>query len=335
VPDFGLAADGGMTLDYGRRRFVVGFDEQLKPQVFDDAGNLRKVLPKPGAKDDPDLAPAAYRAFTGLKKDVRTVAADQIWRLERAMCAQRRWTVADFRALLVGHPLLWHLVRRLVWLHDEDGGDGGDGGGKVTAFRVAEDRTFADSADEVLTLPETGNVRIAHPVRLGNAVAAWSEVFADYEILQPFPQLGRPVETFTEEEAGSDRLDRVAGVTVSTGLALGLERVGWERGRPEDAGVQNEMVWYLSAGWMIVLETDPGFPVMSPGEWAEQKLGAVRIRATEGYKQYDITSTDWRRKISTGWRRKTSTTSPRFGDLDDLTTAELLFILARLRGSAA
>jgi hypothetical protein len=28
-----LDADGGMTLDYGPRRFVVGFDDQLKPYV--------------------------------------------------------------------------------------------------------------------------------------------------------------------------------------------------------------------------------------------------------------------------------------------------------------
>ena len=38
VPDFGLDADGSMVLDYGPRRFVVGFDEQLKPYVADEAG---------------------------------------------------------------------------------------------------------------------------------------------------------------------------------------------------------------------------------------------------------------------------------------------------------
>jgi hypothetical protein len=60
VPDFGLDTDGGMVLDYGPRRFTVGFDEQLKPYVTGEDGKRRKALPKPGAKDDATLAPAAW-----------------------------------------------------------------------------------------------------------------------------------------------------------------------------------------------------------------------------------------------------------------------------------
>ncbi|MFV2175281.1 hypothetical protein, partial [Actinomadura sp. LOL_011] len=74
VPDFGLDADGTMTLDYGRRRFTVGFDEHLKPFVTDEEGKRRKTLPKPGVKDDDVLAPAAYKRFGDLKKEARTVA---------------------------------------------------------------------------------------------------------------------------------------------------------------------------------------------------------------------------------------------------------------------
>ena len=38
VPDFGLDADGSLGLDYGPRRFTVGFDEPLKPYVVDEDG---------------------------------------------------------------------------------------------------------------------------------------------------------------------------------------------------------------------------------------------------------------------------------------------------------
>ncbi|TDD81050.1 hypothetical protein [Actinomadura rubrisoli] len=61
VPDFGLGDDGGLVLDYGQRRFVVGFDEQLRPYVADEDGTRRMSLPKPAAKDDQRLAPAAYQ----------------------------------------------------------------------------------------------------------------------------------------------------------------------------------------------------------------------------------------------------------------------------------
>ncbi|MER6815374.1 DUF4132 domain-containing protein [Spirillospora sp. NPDC000708] len=307
VPDFGLDADGGMALDYGPRTFTVGFDEQLKPVVFDDRGTLRKTLPKPGVKDDPEAAPAAHRAFTGLKKDVRTVAADQVRRLERAMAEQRRWTTGDFRRLFVQHPLLWHLVRRLVWLHD------GDGAGPV-AFRIAEDRTFADADDEALVLPESGEVRIAHPLHLGESLPAWSGVFADYEILQPFPQLGRPVHAFTAEEAAGNRLDRVAGTVVGVGKVLGLERRGWERGAAQDSGVQHCLT-RRTAGRAVMLDVSPGFPVMSPADWPEQTLGPVWIAESEVSDPYLTEAT--------------------FGELDDVAASELLLTLHDLAAQAA
>ncbi|QKG22251.1 DUF4132 domain-containing protein [Actinomadura verrucosospora] len=306
VPDFGLDADGGMTLDYGPRTFTVGFDEQLKPVVSDDRGQVRKALPKPGAKDDPEAAPAAYRAFTGLKKDVRTVAADQIRRLERAMAEQRRWTTGDFRRLFAGHPLLWHLVRRLVWLHD------GDGAAPV-AFRIAEDRTFAGVDDEAWTLPESGEVRIAHPVHLGESVPAWSEVFADYEILQPFAQLGRQVHAFTPEEAAGNRLERVAGTVVGVGKVLGLERRGWARGVPQDGGVQHCMTRGI-AGRTVVLDVSPGFPVMSPADWPEQTLGPVWIAGSEASDPHLAEAA--------------------FGELDAVEASELLLTLHTLAAQA-
>ncbi len=68
LPDFGLDDTGSLTLDYGPRRFVVGFDEQLKPFVADAEGKRLKALPKPGAKDDAERAPEAYRRFSGLKR---------------------------------------------------------------------------------------------------------------------------------------------------------------------------------------------------------------------------------------------------------------------------
>ncbi|HLU29595.1 MAG TPA: DUF4132 domain-containing protein, partial [Glycomyces sp.] len=92
VPDFGLGDTASLVLDYGPRRFRVGFDEQLKPFVADEEGKPRKSLPKPGVKDHAETAEAAYERFSQLKKDLRTVAADQVRRLERAMIEGRTWT---------------------------------------------------------------------------------------------------------------------------------------------------------------------------------------------------------------------------------------------------
>ncbi|WP_051712745.1 DUF4132 domain-containing protein [Spirillospora albida] len=219
VPAFGMDGGGALVLDYGPRRFTVGFDDQFRPQVADEDGTPRKSPPKPAKKDDPDLAPAAYRAFADLKKNVRTVAAHQRDRLERAMPARRRWSPDEFRDLIIGHPLVWHLARRLVWLAED--------GGAAAFFRVAEDRTFADVHDDAYDLPDTARVGIAHPVQLGGDLKAWAEVLADYEILQPFPQLDHPFVALDPEQRSSGVLTGLGGAVIDSERLYRLTYRGW------------------------------------------------------------------------------------------------------------
>ncbi|WP_344610172.1 DUF4132 domain-containing protein [Dactylosporangium salmoneum] len=271
VPDFGLDARGTLTLDYGPRQFVVGFDEQLRPYVTDPSGARRKDLPKPGARDDQRLAPEAYKAFAALKKDVRTVAADQIRRLETAMLTERTWPAADLRAYLVEHPLVGHITRRLVWSADG------------LTFRVAEDLTLADAEDEAVTLPPDATVRLVHPVRLtAGELAAWSGVFADYEILQPFPQLGRAVHALTPDELGETTLERFGGHDHPTTTLLGLERRGWHRGEPMDAGVQNWLWKPTLDGGAIVADLDPGIPIGALDISPTQRIRAIWLNTAPG-----------------------------------------------------
>ncbi|MFG1809564.1 DUF4132 domain-containing protein [Streptomyces sp. NPDC049040] len=300
VPDFGLEADGSTVIDYGPRRFTVGFDEQLRPYVLDADGKRRKALPAPGAKDDAELAPAERKRFAALKKDVRTVAADQVRRLEAAMVAGRTWPAGEFRELFVAHPLLWHLVRRLVWLAEAADPV------VVTAFRVAEDRTFADVEDDAFMLPDDATVTLAHPLHLGADVAAWSELFADYEILQPFPQLGRPLHAFTDEEAAGHRLARFEGETVPVGRLLGLTSRGWQRGVPQDAGVERWFHRQVGDNRHVVIALDQGIAVGMVDTMGDQTFETVWLDARPG----DYFPS----------RRH----SLRFGDLDPVIASEVL-----------
>ena len=304
VPDLGLESDGTTVIDYGPRRFTIGFDEQLRPFVLDADGKRRKDLPAPGVKDDQELAPAERKRFAALKKDVRTLASDQIHRLEAAMVEQRSWTAVEFRELFVQHPLIWHLVRRLVWLADDP--DDSDNGGTVTAFRVAEDRSFADVNDDEFALADDATVRLAHPLLLGGAVAQWSELFADYEILQPFPQLGRPVRRLLPEEENANRLHRFEGHTVPVGRLLGLTKRGWERGQPQDAGVERWFSRKLADGRYLVIALEMGIAVGIVNEFPDQTFETVWLDTQPGdhwpSRDYPL----------------------RFNDLDPVTVSELL-----------
>ncbi|MEW2355181.1 DUF4132 domain-containing protein [Spirillospora sp. NPDC029432] len=261
VPDFGLDAEGGMTLDYGHRTFRVGFDEQLKPYVTDGDGKARKTLPKPGVRDDGTLAPAAYKRFADLKKEVRTVAADQLKRLEKAMVSGRGWTAEEFASLFVRHPLMWHIARRLVW-----------SAGTAT-FRIAEDRTLADAADEAFTLPADARVTLPHPLNLSaEDLKTWSDVLADYEIVQPFPQLGRPVFTLADEEAKAERLTRFEGLTVHFGRIMGLTGRGWELGQTEDGGFRRQALLQVTEDRWVEIGFSPGIRVIAPDEYPDQDI---------------------------------------------------------------
>ncbi|MDX3660736.1 DUF4132 domain-containing protein [Streptomyces sp. ID05-26A] len=264
VPRLGLDEAATLVIDYGPRRFTVGFDEQLKPHVLDQDGKRRTDLPKPAAKDDQELAQAEHKRFAELKKAVRTVASDQIHRLEGAMTTQRTWTATEFHTVLAGHPLLRHVVRRLVWITDEG-----------RTFRLAEDNTLATPEDTEFTLPEAATVRVAHPVDLTGTLAAWGEVFADYEILQPFPQLSRPAHAFLPDEDRVPQLQKYVGLPVPVGKVLGLAKRGWVRGTPLDAGVEEWITRPLPSGGALVACLDPGIAIGAVDIYPEVKFSAL------------------------------------------------------------
>lgn len=283
VPTFGLDAAGGLDLDFGPRRFRVVFDEQLRPCVLDEAGKRIKDLPKPGAKDDAALATAASERFKQLKKDVRTVAAIQIKRLEAAMCGERRRSAGDFRTLVAGHPLLGHLARRLLWTAIDENG-------AAQAFRIAEDASFADANDDVFVLPDDAEVALPHPLTLDAAVlAAFGQVFADYEILQPFAQLGRETFVLSDAEGAQQPLARWNGRTIEAVRLLGLESRGWRRGPVEDGPRINCFERDLPIGTSLQLDFSPGIepydvrgsePQTLDGVWAtrdRQRVGVAEL----------------------------------------------------------
>jgi hypothetical protein len=291
VPDVGLDANGTMTLSYGARSFVVSLDETLSPVVRDGATRLRS-LPRATKADDAALAKAARERFDALSKDLASIAQRQLRRLERAMVDGRTWSADDFRAYLAGQPMLVHVARRLVWKAVV--------GDATTTFRIAEDGSFADEHDHVFFLEEGARVRIAHPARTPDMAARWAQIFADYEILQPFAQLGRPIVTIEPGERTATTLARTEGITVSPRKLLGvLESRGWQR---NDAGHPTSFTREVrsSTGEALVarLPISPGFEIADLRHATDVTTGALVLETLPG--------------------------APRpFGDLDPVTFSEL------------
>lgn len=310
APDLGLDDDGSMKLDFGPRFFTVGFDEALRPFVKDSEGARLKDLPKPKKDDDEEKAKAAGERWSQLKKDAKQAASLQILRLEMAMCGQRRFDGTSFVELFVEHPLVFHIVRRLVWaVYDADGQT------IRHTFRVAEDRTFADENDDTFELPASCRVGIPHTLELSDVVAGkWSQIFGDYELVQPFPQLGRPSHLPSDEQKKALLLDTVKGITVKTGKVLGLETRRWRRGPPQDGGVAGWMEKHLPDGRVVYLDLDPGLFTGMLSESPEQKLGSCVLADNE----------------HAYWG--SSKGQQAFGTLDAITFSELVRDLETLKG---
>ncbi|BBH66671.1 hypothetical protein ACTI_33560 [Actinoplanes sp. OR16] len=186
---------------------------------------------------DHNLMPVGSgKHLTALRKEARASASLHIARMERAMCTERQIPAEIFLSRFARHPWMTHLARRLVFLSSSG-----------VSFRVAEDGSLATADDEPFTLPDDATVCVAHPLNFD--VRQWLPVFADYELLQPFPQLDRPIHRDARDA------DVYIGRKTTYAILRGLERHGWTR--QYDAAVQ--MAKPLPAGARAVLHTDPGW----------------------------------------------------------------------------
>ncbi|EEY9295230.1 WGR and DUF4132 domain-containing protein [Escherichia coli] len=306
APDLGLDDNGSLLLDFGPRQFTVSFDETLKPFVRDVSGSRLKDLPKPNKSDDESQANDAVNRYKLLKKDARTVAAQQVARLESAMCLRRRWSPENFQLFLVEHPLVRHLTRSLIW------GVYSAENQLLACFRVAEDNSYSTADDDLFTLPEGDiSIGIPHVLEISPTdAAAFGQLFADYELLPPFRQLDRNSYALTEAERNASELTRWAGRKCPSGRVMGLANKGWMRGEPQDGGWIGWMIKPLGR-WSLIMEIDEGFAVgMSPAELsAEQLLSKLWL---------------WEGKAeSYGWGSN-STQEAQFSVLDAITASELI-----------
>ncbi|MBZ0120349.1 MAG: DUF4132 domain-containing protein, partial [Sandaracinaceae bacterium] len=282
VPDLDLDENGTMVLDFGPRQFTVGFDEHLTPFVLED-GARKKDLPKPAKADDAEKAKAAVEAYKALKKDVRAIASHQLTRLEQLMCSERRVTKDVFQKFFVEHPLVVHLVRRLVWGAYVDG--------KLScAFRIDDERRATSADDEPIELTDAMEIGLLHPLAMTDAIKArFGELLADYEILQPFEQLGRATYAASPEELKSKKLSRFEGKSAPLGAVRGLEGQGWLRGAPQDAGIVWDVLKPVPGhpDLEVAVNLDPGFSAAGYNDFADtatQKLTAPIVRKKGSWK---------------------------------------------------
>ena len=186
LPDAGFDADGKLVLDFGRRRFIAQLDDDAELILEDQSGKEIRELPAPGKADNAELAAAAKKRLSEVKKELKAVRKRVVERLYEAMCTQRSWKFADWERTLLGHPIAGRLCCRVVWTIKE-------ATEPASTFRPLEDGTLTDLDDNELQPSAGATVKIAHRLTLSYKTGArWAVHMADFEIDPLLPQLARP-----------------------------------------------------------------------------------------------------------------------------------------------
>ncbi len=230
VPDLGFDRKLCRVFDYGKRQFNVYLKPSLEMEVFSGDKQI-KTLPKPGTTDDKEIAEAAFNEFKEVKKQLKNVVAAQRSRLEYVLMCDRKWTSENWEKLFVGNAVMHCFAVGLIWGIYEKGS-------LKDTFRYMDDGSFTTADGDEFTLPNDAQIGLVHPLELTeDQISVWQEQLSDYELTQPFDQLGRMVFRPEDNELTCNFITRFENSTVnSVAMINKMTKNGWYKGDAEDAG---------------------------------------------------------------------------------------------------
>lgn len=231
IPSAGFDDSGTLALSYGQRQFTATLLPDFKVELFSPEGKKITALPEPRQDDDQAQATDAKKALGAAKKALKSIVDLQTDRLYEALCTARDWPAEDWQAYLLKHPVLRHLVQRLVWIETQDDGS-------ARAFRPLDDGSLTDVNDDPVNLAPPSRVRLAHDSLLPAAqVGAWQQHLADYAVKPLFQQFGKGGYTLSENKAGATQvLDFQGHMLDAFALRGRATKLGYTRGGAEDGG---------------------------------------------------------------------------------------------------
>jgi hypothetical protein len=184
VEDHGLSPDGTRRVALADRWAAVAETDGRAARIGyeDPGGKPRKSLPVA-------VKQASADTLAQFKKDIKAIRAtvgNERTRLDACLAADRRWPLAQWRRLYLGHPVTGQLTRRLIWTFraaaepDRPVGPGQ----MVTGIPVSEGILVTSDGTEVpIPVGDETEVRLWHPVHAtADDVRAWRQLLIDRRI---------------------------------------------------------------------------------------------------------------------------------------------------------
>lgn len=255
VPECGLNALHCLELDFGERKPIAALVPPSKLVIVDrGSGDVFQKLPPKRKTDDAARYNAAREQYKALRKSLSKVIEEQVPRLERAMISDRRFEREHWVQHVCGHAVIGPMACTLVWKTLRDGE-------WVTFMPTHPDDTCIDANYDEVQLGE--EIALAHPADLTpEDKAAWSEVIADSEIVQPFDQLARLALKPGSPEAKAE-LERLAtDKKTDYDMRNEMYQRGWS-GEHHKSGKGYHRFRRVLGRWEIVAEIKPILPSWS------------------------------------------------------------------------
>lgn len=254
--------------DLGSRKFTLAMMPDMTPALRDETGKLREDWPKPNKGDDLDLVKEAGDKWKTIKKEMKATLKTQTDRLEQALVSQRRWFADEFEELLVRHPVMCHLVRRLVW-------GGFDKSGKlVEMFRVSIDGKYTDAKHADVSFEKFAEIGLVHPLQVKtDKLDVWRKLFHELEIVQPFAQLMRVSHKLSEEELTQRDFRRLKDyILPGRSIPNLLEKRGWVRGSIESGMFDEHSKFFETANVTAICQYEEGLPLYFQDEECDRYI---------------------------------------------------------------
>lgn len=203
VPTFDMERSGARIFDFGTRqikmvvrgRHDISFVDEHTHKVF-------KRFPPQRKSDDADKYSACRDQYAHISEPLRQVFDEQNARFERAMMVGRQWKTERWHEFVGQHPVLGHIARRLLWkIEDKKGG-------LVAVVLPDATGSFMNLDFDEVEPAKDNFLSLVHPCELtAEERDDWVEQLADFEVIQPFDQLERPIYSKDDVEALFEDVD--------------------------------------------------------------------------------------------------------------------------------
>lgn len=202
IPTFGMNERGFRDLDYGERtiraRAIIGGIEFVDLT----SNKTYKSLPRAKMGESTRLIEGYKREYEPAKKGIKEGAKELLSWFEDRMHQRGAWSGPFFRDHLLTHPMAKPLLRGLVLEYSIPRTE-------TRGFcRLDSDDALIDLDFEPVDITEADRIWIPTREMLGEQLDAWVKHMIEFQIMQPFDQLGASDFDLDEEHAHA-LLDRI------------------------------------------------------------------------------------------------------------------------------